>query len=78
MLECAVTSRLSLYPQVTVNHLLGNTDKLVKDTVGIVDLGGGSVQMAYAVEEPVARSAPAGYIREVNGKGVRWNVYVHR
>lgn len=61
-----------------MNHLLGNTDKLVKDTVGIVDLGGGSVQMAYAVEDKVAWSAPAGYIREVNGKGVRWNVYVHR
>lgn len=63
---------------MTVNHLLGHTDKLVKDTVGIVDLGGGSVQMAYAVEDKVAWTAPKGYIREVNGKGVRWNVYVHR
>ena len=47
---------------VTVNYLLGNLGKPSKDTVGVIDLGGGSTQIMFAVPDEVAANAPKGYL----------------
>ncbi|CAI7805025.1 unnamed protein product [Closterium sp. NIES-53] len=62
---------------VTVNYLLGNLGKDISHTVGVVDLGGGSVQMTYAVPDDVAAKAPEGYVRRLSGMGKTYGVYVH-
>lgn len=43
-----------------------------------IDLGGGSVQMAYAMNAKEARKAPDGYVQSLAGAGRAYNVYVHR
>jgi apyrase len=45
---------------LTLNYLLGKAGKPAKELVGAVDLGGGSVQQAFAVDEATARDAPKG------------------
>lgn len=67
--------------QVTINYLLGNLGKKYSDTVGVVDLGGGSVQMAYAISEKDAArlsDEELPYIKKMFLKGATYYVYVHR
>lgn len=65
------------YGWVAVNYLLGNMGKPLDQTVGVTDLGGGSVQVVYAVEAGAAKGAPEGYVKDIRGGGRTYHVYQH-
>ena len=65
------------YMWLTMNYLLGNLEKGYAGTVGSIDLGGGSVQQAYALSDTSAAQAPPGYVQRVRAGDHAYNVYVH-
>lgn len=66
------------YAWLTMNYLLGHLGGDESNTVASIDMGGGSVQMAYAVDGTTAKYAPSGYIYNLKGGGTSYNVYVRR
>mmetsp|Transcript_15659 Transcript_15659/g.26391 ORF Transcript_15659/g.26391 Transcript_15659/m.26391 type:complete len:466 (-) Transcript_15659:31-1428(-) len=65
-----------VYGWLCVNYLLGTLGKPWDKTVAMTDMGGGSMQMAYAVSAAVAATAPEGYIRQVSANGATYNLYI--
>ena len=63
---------------LTLNYLLGNLGKPFDETVAAIDLGGGSVQQAFAMSPSEIKDAPKqDYITKLKGGGKEYNVYVH-
>ena len=69
------------YQWLTMNYLLGNLANGGADhdgdvqTVAAVDLGGGSVQLAYQVPPESVANAPDGYITKLKALGHSFDVY---
>jgi len=61
---------------VSVNYLLRNLGGSPEKTVSMVDLGGGSTQIAYAVGSRAAKDAPEGYVREIRAMSSTYSTYV--
>lgn len=62
---------------LTLNYLLGYLGKAEEETMAAIDLGGGSVQQAFALTPTEASQAPDGYITKLSGGGKEYHVYVH-
>ncbi|KAK9843238.1 hypothetical protein WJX74_009079 [Apatococcus lobatus] len=62
---------------LTLNYLLDKLAGDPSDTMAAIDLGGGSVQEAFALSEKEAGEAPNGYITKLRASGHTFHVYVH-
>ncbi|KDD73355.1 GDA1/CD39 nucleoside phosphatase [Helicosporidium sp. ATCC 50920] len=63
---------------LTLNYLLGHLGSPEADTVAAIDLGGGSVQEAFALTPLEALAAPdPSYVTALQGNGRAYKVYVH-
>ncbi|XP_016460392.1 apyrase [Nicotiana tabacum] len=70
------------YMWVAINYLLGNLGKNYKSTTATIDLGGGSVQMAYAISKEHFANAPQNedgepYVQEKHLLANDYYLYVH-
>lgn len=59
------------------NYLLEKLGTSAEKTVAVIDLGGGSTQIAYAVGNAIAAKAPVGYVREIQTPTGDYRAYVH-
>lgn len=65
---------------LTLNYLLGRLGGSEQDTVAAIDLGGGSVQEAYAMTAEEAAAVPSNqkqYLTELHSGGRTYHVYVY-
>ena len=64
---------------VTSNYYLGNIGKPAEETASVIDLGGGSVQRAFALGEgqQVPATLEEDSVRTIAAGGRRYKVYVH-
>jgi len=62
---------------VSTNYYLGNIGKPTEATASVIDLGGGSVQRAFAISGPVPDAVSEDSIRTISAAGQTYNVYVH-
>ena len=76
---CDVGSDEGAFAWLTLNYLLGFLGKEGADTMAAIDLGGGSVQEAFALTDAQAKTAPDPlYVTKLKGGGHTYSVYVHR
>nr|GMD72311.1 apyrase-like [Ipomoea batatas] len=68
---------------VAMNYLLGNFGKGYQNTIATIDLGGGSVQVSYAISGDTFANAPIPdngeetYVQEKYFLGAQYYLYVH-
>ncbi|XP_057811985.1 apyrase-like [Salvia miltiorrhiza] len=66
------------YMWIAINYLEGKLGNKYSKTVGVVDLGGGSVQMAYALSDEAAANAPAPEnVINTGVVGTNYKLYTH-
>lgn len=76
---CGAGSDEGAFAWLTLNYLLGFLGKEGAETMAAIDLGGGSVQEAFALTNAQAKAAPDPlYVTPLKGGGRTYSVYVHR
>ncbi|KAL3523185.1 hypothetical protein ACH5RR_016019 [Cinchona calisaya] len=70
------------YMWIAMNYMLGKIGKPYSQTIATLDLGGGSVQMTYAISEENAAKAPIpnegeAYVHEKYLLGKKYYLYAH-